>query len=709
MGSLTNEHFNHFFHPRSVAIVGASEKTGPGSYNLMENLLDDGCTARLFPVNIRAKEVLGHRAYRSVLEIPEIADLAVITLPRSVVLEAVRECVQKGIDSVIIVTQGFADADEEGRRMQEELEEIINGTGTRLIGPNSIGVANAFDKFHTSFQKFDLDEKANGMICQSGLFVLATADFTEGMGLGVDIGNGIDLGFTDFLPSMADDRRIKVINLHMEGLSDGRAFLEAATKITPQKPILVYKTGCSEEGAKAAASHSASLAGEDHVFDAAFRRAGIIRVQSVEELNDANKAFLTYPCIKGKRFAVITLTGGGGIAVIDALSRYELELASPGREVMEAIQAMNPAWLEVSNPFDTWMASLKKGLAKATVEILHLLLGDDSVDGAILLLNAYRATGFTVLGEVLEGIVEEARNCREKPIALWAFGANQHAVIERAERSGVVAGFTSPERAARALACLYHYHHRIKDRPVGTGPRLSDVNRERAAKIIRNVEKTGAILLGREAFEILEAYGIRTARAHFASDKGGVLSLGEKLGYPLVMKIVSPEVVHKSDVGGVELNIRDSKELEKTFDSMISTVRSHVPEARIEGVILQKYHPGGVEVIIGSKQDDAFGPVLLFGLGGIYTEIMKDVSFRLAPLAEREAREMIDEIKSKAILEGVRGKEGVDLEAVVDVLLRVSQLVVDFPQIKELDINPLAAGPDSLVALDARAVLGRER
>ena len=466
MRRFSMEHYHRFFNPHSIAIIGASGKTGPGSYNLMENLINEACTARLYPVNIRAKEVLGHKAYASVVDLPESVDLAVITVPRTAVPPALRDCVRKGISSVVIITQGFADADEKGRRMQEEMLEIIRDSDTRVIGPNSIGVANAFDNFHTSFQPFDLFQKRNAMICQSGMFILASADFTNGLGLGVDIGNAADVGFSELLPCLARDSRIKVINLHMEGLTHGREFMEAASKITPSKPVVVYKSGRSTEGAKAAASHSASLAGADKVIHAAFKKAGVIRAENLEEMNDLNKAFLTYPQLNGKRFAVITLSGGGGIAVIDALAQYKMELATPGPETMAALQAMNPPWLRAGNPVDTWMASLKNGLAKTSVEILHLLLHDKQVDGVIVLLNAYKATGFTVLGEMIDGIVHEAGKFREKPVVLWAFGANRDEVIERAEQSGLVAGFTGPERAARALAGLYGYHQKAKSRNI---------------------------------------------------------------------------------------------------------------------------------------------------------------------------------------------------------------------------------------------------
>ncbi len=706
MQNLTTSQFNQFVNPRSIAIVGASEKTGPGSYNLMENLISDGCSIKIYPVNVRADEVLGQKAYGSVLDLPETVDLAVITIPRTAVPGAVRECVQKGIKAVLVVTQGFADADPEGQRMQEEILEIIKDTGTRLIGPNSIGLANSFDNFHTSFQKFDLYKKANAMICQSGMFVLASADFIQGLGIGVDIGNGADVDFSDLLPCLAADSRIKVINLHMEGLTDGKGFLQTAIRITPEKPILVYKVGKSKVGARAAASHSGSLAGEDHVFDAVFKKAGIIRVDNLDEMSDLNKAFMTYPGIRGKRFAVITLSGGGGIAVVDALGSCGLEIALPGDDVMDKIQAMNPPWLKIGNPVDTWMAVLKKGLAGATVEILELLLNDENVDGVIVLLNCYKATGYESLAEMVNGIIKAASENREKPVALWAFGDNQHEVIEKAERSGVVAGFTCPERVARALAGLYHYHHFIRNRSFDFPPEFPDMKTTVVSGILKKALNDGPSVLGSKTLEILEAYHIPTAVARFAKDKEEAIRAAKEIGYPLVMKIACTQAVHKSDAGGVKLNIKNDSELVESLKKMISTVKSKIPQALIDGVFLQKYHPGDVEIIIGAKRYDGFGPLIVFGLGGIYTEILKDVSFALAPVSRSAARKMIGEIKSKAILEGVRGGSRANTEAIEDAIMRVSNLVTDFPQIKELDINPLAAGPEGTLALDARAVLG---
>jgi acyl-CoA synthetase (NDP forming) len=384
------------------------------------------------------------------------------------------------------------------------------------------------------------------------------------------------------------------------------------------------------------------------------------------------------------------------------LGRFGLEVAQPGPAVMDAIQALNPPWLKVGNPVDTWLAALKHGLAEATREILGLLLSDEQVDGAIVLLNAYRTTGFEIMDPMVAGIVAEAGNRPDKPVALWAFGLNQHAVIARAEESGIVAGFTSPERAARALAGLYHYHHDIKGRQREPSATFDDVDPDRVAGILSEAE--GTAVLGSATLDILEAYGVCVARARFASERNAALELADEIGYPLAIKVASDDVIHKSDVGGVRLDVRNSDELLAAWDAVLADVHARMPRAVIDGMYLQPYHRGGVELIVGARRSD-FGPLIVFGLGGIYTEIFKDVVFNLAPLSLGEARKTIRRLKSHSVLAGARGGNKVDEELLAESLCRVAQLVSDFPQIQELDINPLAATSGGVLALDARAVL----
>ncbi len=700
MAKFTSEHFEQLINPRSIVIAGASDKTGPGSYNLMENLLKEKIDKTIYPVNIRADEVLGHKAYQRVRDIPETVDLAIVMVPRGAVAEAVSDSVEIGIKTVLIVSQGFADADQDGQKMQDELVGIVEGTETCLIGPNTIGIANSFNYFHTSFQKFDLTPRANALICQSGMFVLASADFTDGLGIGIDIGNGAEVSFNDLLPHLGGDDRINVINLHMEGIANGAEFVEIAAKITPQKPILAFKVGKSKEGAKAAASHSGALASEDHVVDAAFAKAGVMRVDDLEEMTDLNKALLTYPEMTGKRIAIISISGGGGITMVDALGECGLEIATPSQAVLDKIQEFNPPWLEISNPVDSWMAVLQKGLAGANVEILRLLLEDNQVDGAVVLLNAYRTTGYESLAEWVEGIAETQRDFQDKPVVLWAFGKNQHEVIEKAEESGVIAGFSSPKGAARALAGLYRYHHEIKNRQPEKALELAGIEQKAVKKIL-----SGAEVLGTATLEILEAYGIRTAQARLAADQQELVKVGSDIGYPLVMKIASEQILHKSDIGGVKLNIQNEAELLSGYDEMMAVAKASAPEAVIDGVHLQTYVSGGIETIIGATRHQGFGPVIMFGLGGVLTEILDDVAFALAPVSNSDALAMVGKLKASAVFDGVRGAAPIDKDVLADIIMRVSQLMQDFPEISELDINPFTIEANNGIGLDARAIL----
>lgn len=705
MNRFTWEHYKKFIEPTSVAIIGVSEKTGPDSYNLMENMLEDGCECSIYPVNIRADMILGHTAYSSVLDIKERVDLAIISLPRTVVVPTVKECLQKGIQAIIIISQGFADSDREGVRLQNEIEDLIGGTDTRIIGPNTIGVVNTFAKFHSSFQKFDLVQRNSALICQSGLFLLASADFTAGVGIGVDIGNGMDVHFKELLPCFLQDERIGVINLHIEGITDGRAFLKEAVKVSQEKPILAYKTGKSKVGAKAAASHSGSLAGEDHIYSTALKKAGILRVDTIEELQDLNRALLTYQDMKGKKIGVITITGGGGIAAVDALSQAGLDIANLSKKTEAAIGELNPSWLEVDNPVDIWAASMKGGFRETCQKVVRILLADPKIDAVVLCTNAYQVLGYEFVGGILEGVIKEAEKIEEKPVAIWPFGANQDRVIAEIEKSGIITGFKSPDRLAKALKGVYTYYNEVKTSPRFTLSEPNNIHETSAHEIMKNKQ---GLLPANEALELLQAYGINSALLELAADERDCLSVAEKLGYPLVMKIASPDILHKSDVGGVKVNIKNQNELITAYNVMVGRIAQEFPEAQVDGVYLQQYHASGIEVIVGSKRDEIFGPVLVFGLGGIYTEVLKDVSFGIAPLSALEARNMINDIKGRNILFGARGGEAVQIDVLVDILLRVSKLVMDFPGICELDINPLRAGSRHTIAVDSRVILEEE-
>jgi len=702
---LTQKHdLEPFVNPQSVALIGVSSRTGPGTFNVLEQMLSRGYRDRVYPVNPRGGTILGVPAYRSVADIDAPVDLAVISTPRTAVPGLVRQCAEKGIRSVVIITQGFSDADDEaGARMHREIVETVRSTGIRVVGPNTLGVINTFNNFSTSFLKFDVTNTPVGVICQSGIFLAAAQDFTGGIGIGIDIGNTSDIGFTECMEYLAGDDRIKVINLHMEGLQDGRRFLQAARRVTPQKPVLVLKTGSSEEGARAAGSHSGSLAGEDAVFSAAFAQCGIIRVEDSARLAELNRTFATYRHMAGKRIGVMTISGGAGIMAVDACSKYGLKTAGLAPKTREVLESVFPDWMHAGNPADIWPAGMAKGYGKIAALALETILSDDGVDAVLGITPAYVHPDEDPLN-IVGQVNEIAARYPHKPTALWVFGPHKERYAERFRETGAVVVYSSPDDAMYCLARLYRYHNEIKDKTYPAFRPPHDIDRDKAGTVLAAGLRTGLPALNEQALDIMEAYGIPVVRRGLAENREEALRLAEKLGYPVVMKIASPDITHKSDAGGVQLNINSPEALALAYGEMMDNVRRRKPEARIEGVLLQNQASGGTEVILGGRRDPQFGPVLVYGLGGIFTELMRDVAFRVAPVTPVEALDMIKQTKSYRILSGARGQAPGDIDGLVDCLVRLGTLLQDHPEIGEVDINPLLVGPEGCLALDARII-----
>lgn len=695
-----------FVEPESVAMIGVSSRTGPGSFNGMENLIACGYRGRIYAVNPRGGEILGVKVYPTVTDIPEVVDLAVISTPRGAVPGIVRECVARGIKAVAIITQGFADADQEGKKMQAEIIEAIRGTGTRVVGPNTLGMVNSFADFNTSFVTFTNRPAANGVICQSGIFMAGALDFTAGAGIGIDIGNTADIDFADVLTYFERESRVRVVNLHMEGLKEGRRFMEAARRVARVKPVLCLKTGRSEEGARAASSHSGSLAGEDAVYGAAFRQAGVIRVNNVGEMNELNKTFMTYSSMPGKRVAIVTISGGAGIALVDALSRQGLELAEFSRETLDALAGVYPQWMEVGNPADIWPAGMSKGYLPIIRLALEKVMEDPGVDAVACITPSYLEPDRDPL-DVTGALKEAARKYPDKPLAAWIFGPHRRAWAQRLEEEGTIVTYSSPERAALGLGTLYSYHHIFKDAPSPAGIDLPGFDASGIEKLLLTAGERGKEILGMQALDIVSCCGIPTVRSIAASSREEAQRAARELGFPLVMKLDSPDVSHKSEAGGVIVGLKTAGEVAEAFDLIMQSAAEKAPEARVEGVLLQECRSEGAEVIIGARRDQQFGPVMVYGLGGIHTELFRDVSFRVAPVDTGEARAMMAETRSFGILQGARGQEPADLNALAEAVARLSSLVSSFPQIAEIDINPLLAGPGGVVALDCRISLAR--
>ncbi len=693
-----------FINPQSVALIGVSSRTGPDTFNVLEKMLNNGYKGKIYPVNPKGGTILGLPVYRSVLEIEKPVDLAVISTPRTAVPGVVKECVQKGIEAAIIITQGFSDAgDEEGMKMHREILNIIKGTKTRVMGPNTLGVFNAFCNFNTAFITFKTKSAPLGVLCQSGIFLAASSDFSGGIGIGIDTGNTADVDFTDCLEYLAGDSRIKVINIHMEGLRDGRRFLETARRVTAKKPVLVLKTGSSEEGARAASSHSGSMAGEDAVFSAAFNQSGIIRVDSSGRMADLNNTFITYNNMRGKRIGVITISGGAGIVAVDAASKYGLEIARFLPETVAALENVFPDWMHPGNPADIWPAGMTRGYKEISAMALEKILLDDAVDAVLFITPAYLDPDHDPLN-IVDLVNEIAARHRDKPVAVWTFGPTKGKYIEKFNEAGVVVAYGTPDDAMYCLAQLYRYHNKIKAACYPSPELPENMDSQRVHSIIKPALDEELPSLNEEAFDIIEAYGIPAAGRGLATNPDEAVRIAEKLGYPVVLKVASPDLPHKSDVGGIRLNINSAIEVTRAYSEIMGVLKTKAPEARINGILVQSQVTGGTEVILGGRRDPQFGPVLVYGLGGIFTELFRDVSFRVAPVTIEEAVDMIKETRSYRILSGARGREPADINSLADCLVRLGFLLIDHPEIEEVDINPLLVTPAGCLALDALIV-----
>ena len=693
-----------FLNPRSVVIVGAPRRTGPGSFNNVETMLRYGYGGRIYPVNPQAGEICGLRAFESIAHVPERADLAVVSVGRDRVFPVLEACARAGIGRIIVVTQGFSDADDHGRALQERMTAFAREKGIRILGPNTMGVVNNFASFTTSFVDLPVPEKFSpvSLIAQTGVFQVAAIDFSyRNWGKGIDIGNTCDVDFVDALEYFEKDPETRVIAVHMEGIRRGRRFLEAASRITRKKPIVVLKTGRSEKGARAALSHSGSLVGEDAVYDAAFRKAGVIRVRDTQEFRTALRALVRFGDRAGPRVGIITVTGAGGIMAIDA-AEGDLTLAELPAGLSKSLTEGLPDWIGVTNPVDIWPIGMIGGNYTGAVSTaLRELQASSGVDGLLMIIPAMSSP----LHGNIASLVEVVKKAREgegggKPIALWLYADDLDVQEEQYEEIENVAAFPSIEDAVRGLAFSRRYRQAAA-RPAPL-PEAPSRDREKARPLIEKGRRDG-VLLGEEALALLDAFGIPVVPGFIVPKREVLGETARKLSYPLVLKVTGPSFLHKSEWGGVVTGIGGEEALFRAWDELSARIAEKAPTADFEGFHLQE-QLSGTELLLGMKRDPEFGPVLACGFGGIYTEIFRDVSRGIAPLDRKEAEDMLRSLRIYPILEGARGQAGVDLALLVDILLRVSCLAEAIPDLMEMDINPFVAGPKRSRAVDARFI-----
>jgi acetyltransferase len=691
----------NYFEPESVVMIGAPRKTGQGAYNGVEMMLRYGYKGRIYPINPKADEICGLKAYASVAEVPETVDLAIISVGRDHVIPAFKECIRAGIRWVIIISQGFSDADQHGHELQKEISELARESGVRVLGPNTLGIMNNFRNFSTGFIDLPRPEKVPpvSLVAQTGVLQVAPQDFSyHTWGKALDIGNAGDVDFADALDYFGADPETRVIVLHMEGVLRGRDFLEKASRITFKKPIIVFKTGRSKAGARAALSHTGSLVGEDEINDAAFSRAGIIRVKNMSELRDATRALVLLDEMKGPRLGVLTPTGAGGIMATDACEDFGLTIGEPPDGIADKLKKGIPEWIHIGNPLDIWpVGMIGNGYAPAYRLALTELLKSPKIDGIVAMaLNSDSPIHKDIdLVETVKTVRRETGS--RKPIAMWVYGSGISAAVDRFEEIDSVACFGSIEQAVQGLSFRYRYDQ-IRKREISSQREFS--YKLRSAESLLRKGRERKILLGEDALALLSAFGISVIRGKVGRFWKEIDAAANTLTYPLVFKLSGEAFLHKSEWGGVATGLRNKKELREAYTRMTENVRRRDSKVRI-GFELQE-QAVGKELLLGLKHDPQFGHVLACGLGGIYTEVFKDISRELVPIGRRKAEDMLLSLKIYPLLKGVRGEAGVDWEELLDTIEKLSFLAAKVPDIAELDINPLMADAAGCRAVDAR-------
>jgi acetyltransferase len=687
------------FKPKAVALVGASTKELSIGNVIIRNLQTYGYKGEIYPVNAKADEVCGLKSYATIADIPGEVDLAHIIIPSQFVPQAIEECGQKGVKAVIINSAGFSEMGEEGERLQEEFLANARKYGIRLFGPNCQGIINsdpelnAYCNFTFTFPK----PGSISVVALSGgvgaLIMQVLDDLDIGQRLYASNGNACDVSIPEIIQYYGEDEGTKAIILYTEGFDKPREFLEVTRKVTANKPVLAMKAGRTEQGAKAASSHTGSLAGVDIATELIFEKIGVLPFKDEGEMVRAAMAFSSQPIPTGNRVGIITNTGGPAVIATDVLVDFNLEVPVLSEASIALLKETQFPQAALENPIDV-VATAGGPQFRAALDVL---LDDEQID--CIYINFVTAP-FTDTDAVAREIVEVSRQ-RRKPL-VCNFMTNLK--LERYQKTtailkeGEVPYYANPGDAARALGALVQYG-RIQQREIGEPQIFSGVDANHARTIIEQARQSGReVLSAFEVYKIFEAYGIPVAPWNVATDAEQAVAAATEIGYPVVVKVDCAEIDHKSDMGGVAINLKDASEVRDTVTEMQGRL-GHFGEL---GFLVQKFMPGGRELIIGASAERELGHLVMFGLGGIYVEVLKDVVFKVAPVTRVEAEEMLAGIKTSALLDGVRGEKGIDKQAVIELIQRVSQLLGDLPVIQEMDLNPIMAFSDKVLAVDGR-------
>jgi len=691
------------FNPKSVAIVGASTHEGKIGHILVKNLLTYDYPGKIFPINPKASEILGLKAYSSLKNIPERVDLAIIAVKPVDVLESIKICGEKNIEAAIVISAGFKETGAKGAKLEQELKKLAKENEVRILGPNCLGLIDTHSKLNASFATGMPEQGEIGFFSQSGAMCVAILDWALGERIGfskfVSLGNKTDISEIDMLIALGEDKNTKVILGYLEGVENGPAFIQVAQEVSKKKPIVIIKAGVTSAGAKAVSSHTGALAGSESAYQAAFKQSGVIRAKTVNELFNYALAFVKQPLPKGPRVAILTNSGGPGIVAADACDQSTLQLVRLDSETAQKLRSFLPSMASFVNPIDI----IGDAHFDRYDQALKVLLEASNVDAVIVILTP---TATIEIKETAKVVVKHAQKTN-KPILCSFMGKMEIGKGVRYLKKHGIPNYLCPEHAVMVLEKMWQRQHWLYQ-PLSTYFQIP-ADRARVRYLLEMAKREGRFhLTETEAREVLKAYGFSLPQTQLARTKEDAVEAAKNIGFPVVLKIVSPDISHKTDVGGVILKLGTPQAVKEAFTEIMLRVKGKCPKAAIYGVSVQEMIQGAKETIIGFTRDPQFGPLLMFGLGGIYVEILKDVSFRIAPIGKREALEMIREIKTYPLLRGIRGEPPADVSALAEGILALNQMALDFPEIVEAEINPFLVKTKGCIAVDARLTIKKE-
>ncbi len=693
-----------FTNPKSLAVIGASNTPGKIGNALLSNLLGSGYKGNIYPINPKEKEILGLPCFASLAEVPGDIDMAIFCIPARLALETAEECGKKGIKNLVVITAGFKEIGRSGAELEKEFMSVCERYDMRVLGPNVVGFIDTHTPINATFLKGYPPKGEIAFISQSGAILASILDWSISAGIGYSkiysLGNKADLSEVDFIAEAVDDPNTKVILCYIEDVTHGSEFLKVVAEATRKKPVVILKSGTSQSGALAASSHTGALAGSDLAYNTAFKRCGVLRVTNMSDLFDLAISFVNQPLPKGDRVAIVTNSGGPGIIATDRIEAHGLQMARFAKETIEELRSYMPAEAGIYNPVDVLGDAKTDRFSFAFEKVFK----DENVDSIVMMMCPVAVTEPV---DTARSLIEFSRRYPEKTVITAMMGGKSLAEGAALLSSSGIPCFSMPEPAIAAIAGMSAYK-KLKERPAAE-ERTTDFRPDlkTVKAIFYDVKRDGRLaLLGSEAAEVVSAYGITAAPTIISQSPDEAAAIADQLGYPVILKIASPKIMHKTDVGGVIRDLQTAEEVKHAYVNIIENVHRYLPKVVPYGIEIQKMMPKGIELIVGMTRDVQFGPLIGFGLGGIFVNLIKDVSFRLAQgLTSVEVSDMIAETKAYSLMKGYRGEKPVDILAVSEVIRHLAVLATDFPEITEVDINPVFAYEEGTAALDVKITL----